>query len=292
MTRKKVLELKDVSVAYEDILAVQNVSFSVYKGETFGLVGGSGSGKSTIAKTITGIKNPQSGTVLFKGNDVFQLNKKKERLQLNKKLQMIFQDSYSSLNPRMKIGDSIKEGIEIHNITNNNKEAKNLVYTLLNLVGLDPQFASRYPHEFSGGQRQRVGIARALAVNPECLIADEPISGLDVSIQAKIINLLNDLKEELDLTYLFIAHDLQMVRYFCDRVGIMNKGHLIELGSVEEIYENPAHSYTKSLLTATPLMDPEKEKNREMFYFDEKAVDYTGGTWKKVSEDHYVLAQK
>jgi len=292
MSKKTVLELKDISVAYGDISAVENVSLSIDRGETFGLVGGSGSGKSTIAKAVTGIKELTKGTISFKGNDLSRYKKKKDRLEFKKNLQMIFQDSYSSLNPRMKIGDSIKEGVELHHIATNDKEAKELVHTLLSMVGLNPEFASRYPHEFSGGQRQRVGIARALAVNPEFIIADEPISGLDVSIQAKIINLLNDLKEELGLTYLFIAHDLQMVRYFCDRVGIMSKGHLIEVGTTEEIYENPAHLYTKSLLTATPLMDPEEEKRREIVHFDENTADYTKGVWNKISKDHYVLEHK
>lgn len=239
------------------VKAVDDVSFYIKKGETLGLVGESGCGKSTTGRTIIRLYEPTSGKIIFKGEDIT----KKEMLPFRKHMQMIFQDPYASLNPRMTVGDIIGEALEIHNIATGN-EKKERVQELLRLVGLNSEHANRYPHEFSGGQRQRIGIARALAVEPEFIIADEPISALDVSIQAQIVNMLEDLQKELGLTYLFIAHDLSMVKHISNRVGVMYLGKLVELAQSNELYEKPLHPYTQALLSAIPIPDPKVSKER------------------------------
>ncbi|WP_039766915.1 MULTISPECIES: ABC transporter ATP-binding protein [unclassified Caldicellulosiruptor] len=239
------------------IKAVDNVSFFIKKGETLGLVGESGCGKSTTGRTIIRLYEPTSGQIIFKGEDIT----KKDMLPYRKYMQMIFQDPYASLNPRMTVGDIIGEPLEIHNIAKGN-EKKERVQELLRLVGLNSEHANRYPHEFSGGQRQRIGIARALAVEPEFIICDEPISALDVSIQAQIVNMLEDLQQELGLTYLFIAHDLSMVKHISSRVGVMYLGKLVELASSNELYEKPLHPYTQALLSAIPIPDPKISRER------------------------------
>ncbi|AZT90891.1 dipeptide ABC transporter ATP-binding protein [Caldicellulosiruptor changbaiensis] len=239
------------------IKAVDDVSFFIKKGETLGLVGESGCGKSTTGRTIIRLYEPTSGQIIFKGEDIT----KKDMLPYRKYMQMIFQDPYASLNPRMTVGDIIGEPLEIHNIAKGN-EKKERVQELLRLVGLNSEHASRYPHEFSGGQRQRIGIARALAVEPEFIICDEPISALDVSIQAQIVNMLEDLQQELGLTYLFIAHDLSMVKHISSRVGVMYLGKLVELASSNELYEKPLHPYTQALLSAIPIPDPKISRER------------------------------
>jgi len=239
------------------IKAVDDVSFFIKKGETLGLVGESGCGKSTTGRTIIRLYEPTSGQIIFKGEDIT----KKDMLPYRKYMQMIFQDPYASLNPRMTVGDIIGEPIEIHNIAKGN-EKKERVQELLRLVGLNSEHANRYPHEFSGGQRQRIGIARALAVEPEFIICDEPISALDVSIQAQIVNMLEDLQQELGLTYLFIAHDLSMVKHISSRVGVMYLGKLVELASSNELYEKPLHPYTQALLSAIPIPDPKISRER------------------------------
>lgn len=241
------------------IKAVDGISFDIYKGETFGLVGESGCGKSTTGRTLSRLYNATEGEILFKGENIHQ----KHSLNLNKEIQMIFQDPYSSLNPRWTVEDIIAEGMDIHELYKTRKERSEKVYELLETVGLMREHASRYPHEFSGGQRQRIGIARALAVDPEFIIADEPISALDVSIQAQIINLMKRLQKEKGLTYLFIAHDLSMVKYLSDRVGVMYQGKLVEVAESDELYSNPLHPYTKSLLSSIPIPDPLLEKTRE-----------------------------
>ena len=243
-----------------DVKAVDGVSFSVKKGETLGLVGESGCGKSTTGKAILQLNRPTAGSVEFEGTDLTQVKGRSLR-QFRRRMQMIFQDPYASLNPRMSVGSIVSEPLTIHGLAKGHRKER--VEELLQTVGLNPYFASRYPHEFSGGQRQRIGIARALAVEPEFIVCDEPVSALDVSIQAQIINLLQDLQEEFGLTYLFIAHDLSVVRHISDRVAVMYLGHIMEITDRDQIFENPLHPYTKALLSAVPIPDPALERERE-----------------------------
>lgn len=270
--RKKLVELKNVSLTFNkgksnEVKAIDDVSFDIYEGEIFGLVGESGSGKTTIGRSILKLYDIDSGTVTFAGNDISSL-KGKDLHDFRKTAQMIFQDPQASLNGRMKIRDIIAEGIDIHKLAKSKEEREAKVKDLINLVGLNEDHLSRYPHEFSGGQRQRIGIARALAVNPHFIVADEPISALDVSIQAQVVNLMQKLQHEQGLTYLFIAHDLSMVKYISDRIGVMHWGKLLEVGPADEIYHNPIHPYTKSLLSAIPEPDPERERKRQHLIYD------------------------
>ena len=270
--RKKLVELKNVSLTFNkgksnEVKAIDDVSFDIYEGEIFGLVGESGSGKTTIGRSILKLYDIDSGTVTFAGNDISSL-KGKDLHEFRKTAQMIFQDPQASLNGRMKIRDIIAEGIDIHKLAKTKEEREAKVKELIDLVGLNEDHLSRYPHEFSGGQRQRIGIARALAVNPHFIVADEPISALDVSIQAQVVNLMQKLQHEQGLTYLFIAHDLSMVKYISDRIGVMHWGKLLEVGPADEIYHNPIHPYTKSLLSAIPEPDPERERRRQHLIYD------------------------
>lgn len=242
--------------------AVDGLSFDIYPGETFGLVGESGCGKSTAGRTIIRLYEPTDGELIFNGRNIYGLSHR-EMQEVRKDFQMIFQDPYASLNPRMTVEDIVAEPLDIHRIYKSHLDRRNRVIELLELVGLNEEHANRFPHEFSGGQRQRIGIARALALNPKFIICDEPISALDVSIQAQVVNLLKDLQERFGLTYMFIAHDLSMVRYISDRVGVMYLGHMMELAPSEELYENPLHPYTKALLSAIPIPDPEIQRNRK-----------------------------
>jgi len=244
-----------------DIKAVDGLSFVIRRGETFGLVGESGCGKSTTGRAILQLHRPTGGDVLYRGQSLVQLRGEPLR-RMRRNMQMIFQDPYASLNPRMTVGNIIGEPLEVHNLLTP-KERRDRVQELLRIVGLNPYFINRYPHEFSGGQRQRIGIARALAVQPEFIVCDEPISALDVSIQAQIINLLEDLQAQFALTYLFIAHDLSVVRHISDRVAVMYLGKIVELTGRRELYENPLHPYTKALLSAVPIPDPEVEDRRQ-----------------------------
>ncbi len=267
MTTKHLLEVKQLSkyfsITNKQVLkAVDGVSFHISKGETFGLVGESGCGKSTAGRTIIGLYNRTSGEVLYKGKNVHELSEK-EKFAFHRNMQMIFQDPYASLNPRSTVKEIISEPMEVHGLYSNKKEMLNRVYELLEDVGLNRDHANRYPHEFSGGQRQRIGIARALALNPECIIADEPISALDVSVQAQVVNLLKKLQKEKGLTYLFIAHDLSMVKHISSRIGVMYLGHLVELTTSVELYQKPLHPYTQALLSAIPIPDPDVEDNRK-----------------------------
>lgn len=271
------------------IKAVDNISFNIYKGEVLGIVGESGSGKSTTGRSIIRLYKPTEGEIIFKGNNISRKINKKTNSMLRQKMQMIFQDPIASLNPRMKVLDIIAEGLDIHEKLSK-AERKERVYDILEVVGLNKDHANRYPHEFSGGQRQRIGVARAIISNPEFIIADEPISALDVSIQAQIVNLMRKLQKERGLTYMFIAHDLSMVKYISDRIAVMHLGHIVELGDSSSIYNNPIHPYTRSLLSAIPLPDPLYERNRKRVVYHAKASDYTEREYKAVSNNHVVLA--
>ena len=244
------------------VKAVDDVSFTVGRGETYGLVGESGCGKSTLGRTLVKIYPATEGKILYDGKDIAKLNKTEEK-EFRREVQMIFQDPYASLNPRMTVGEIIKEPMEIHGILGSASEREDRAAELLKLVGLKPDHIRRYPHEFSGGQRQRISIARTLALNPKFIICDEPISALDVSIQAQIINLLKEIQEEMGISYLFVAHDLSMVNYISDRIGVMYLGHLVEEGEADELYSHPLHPYTQALLSAIPIPDPDVAKARE-----------------------------
>lgn len=266
--RKKLLEIKNLQKYFKVdgkkvLKAVDGITFDIYQGETFGLVGESGCGKSTAGRTIMRFYETSGGEVKFQGEDVHAKKSKKELKKFNRSMQMIFQDPYASLNPRMTVKDIIAEGLDIHGLTNDKKERLARVNELLETVGLNSEHGNRYPHEFSGGQRQRIGIARALAVDPEFIVADEPISALDVSIQAQVVNLLKKLQNERGLTYLFIAHDLSMVKHISDRVGVMYLGSMAEIAPSDELYEEPLHPYTQALLSAIPVVNPEIERTRE-----------------------------
>ncbi|MBM7552789.1 ABC transporter ATP-binding protein [Thalassobacillus pellis] len=267
MSERVLLQIKDLKKHFDlgknkSLKAVNGVTFTIFKGETFGLVGESGCGKSTIGRTIMGLYNRTDGKVIYQGKDVHKLDEK-GRFSLYSQIQMIFQDPYASLNPRSTVSEIISEPMIVHGLYKNKRERLEKVYHLLEEVGLNRDHANRYPHEFSGGQRQRIGIARALALDPEFIIADEPISALDVSVQAQVVNLLDMLQEEKGLTYLFIAHDLSMVQHISDRIGVMYLGHMVELTSSPELYSNPKHPYTKALLSAIPIPDPDIEEKRE-----------------------------
>jgi oligopeptide transport system ATP-binding protein len=244
------------------VKAVDNVSFFIRKGETLGLVGESGCGKTTTGRAILQLYEPTEGKVQFDGTELTELNASDMRT-MRKEVQIIFQDPYGSLNPRMTAGDIIGEPLKVHKLINSRQEYRDKVAELLSIVGLSPYMADRYPHEFSGGQRQRIGIARALAVNPSFIVCDEPVSALDVSIQAQVVNLLEDLQEKFGLTYLFIAHDLSVVKHISDRIAVMYLGHIVEIAPANELYSNPIHAYTRALLSAIPIPDPTIEKTRE-----------------------------
>lgn len=294
--KEKLIEVRNLKQYFNvgksnEVRAIDDISFDVYKGETLGLVGESGCGKSTTGRTLIKLYNATDGKVIFDGTDIQSIKKKKELLKFNRRMQMIFQDPYASLNPRLKVMDIIAEGIDIHNLAKNKEDRASRVYELLETVGLNKEHANRYPHEFSGGQRQRIGIARALAVEPEFIIADEPISALDVSIQAQVVNLMQKLQRERGITFLFIAHDLSMVKYISDRIGVMYFGKLVEVGPANAIYNNPLHEYTKSLLSAIPLPDPESERTRIRKTYNPDIHAYTADDvleLREVAPDHYV----
>ena len=272
------------------VKAVDDVSFTIYPGETYGLVGESGSGKSTIGRSVIRLYDPTAGQITFDGHDISGRLDKAANSRLRTQMQMIFQDPMASLNPRKKVGDIIAEGLDIHHMYRSREERQDKVEKILAKVGLAPEHAERYPHQFSGGQRQRVGIARALIMDPKLIIADECISALDVSIQAQVVNLMKDIQAETGTAYLFIAHDLSMVKYISDRIGVLHLGHLLETGTTEEIFENPIHPYTRSLLSAIPLPNPVVEKSRtaETYDYASSGIDYTKGTDHLVSGTHYV----
>ena len=274
------------------VKAVNGVSFNIYPGETYGLVGESGSGKTTIGRSIIRLYNPTSGSVRFQGREISGRLDSATREMLRADMQMIFQGPMASLNPRKKVEDIIGEGLDIHHRVSNRQERAERVAELLKKVGLSPEHAARYPHQFSGGQRQRVGIARALIMNPKLIIADECISALDVSIQAQVVNLMKDIQEESGCAYLFIAHDRSMVKYISDRIGVLHLGYLVEAGTKEEIFSNPIHPYTRSLLSAIPYPNPELEKRRRSLSYDyaSSGIDYALGTEHRLEGSHTVLA--
>lgn len=288
MTNKKVdkgepiLKVRNLKQYFESgygkskvvVKAVDDVSFDIYKGETFGLVGESGCGKTTTGRTIIRLYQPTDGEVYFNGKLISGRLNAEERKEVTRGMQMIFQDPIASLNPRMTVKEIIAEGLRINRLYKDEDHMMELVYNILETVGLTREHATRYPHEFSGGQRQRIGIARALITNPDLVIADEPISALDVSIQAQVLNLLNKLKDELGLTVMFIAHDLSVVKYFSDKIGVMYNGKLMEMADSEDLYKYPIHPYTKSLLSAIPMADPNYERVRKRTYYDPSMHNY------------------
>ena len=264
MSEKTLLEVEGLKKYFQvgkgqTLKAVDDISFQIKKGQTLGLVGESGCGKTTVGRTLLRIYEPDAGKILFDGKDISRVSKK-EAKELTRRMQMVFQDPYASLNPFFTVGEIVEEGMKIHKMYHSETERMERVYELLEMVGLNKDHANRFPHEFSGGQRQRVGIARALALNPEFIVCDEPISALDVSIQAQVVNMLMKFQEEMDLTYLFIAHDLSMVRHIADQTVVMYLGTMVEYGSTRDVYEHPVHPYTRGLLSAVPVADPDYEK--------------------------------
>jgi oligopeptide transport system ATP-binding protein len=312
---RPLLEIKDLKKYFQvgkaDLKAVDGISLEINKGETFGLVGESGCGKSTAGRVLVRLYEPTGGEVLFGGKNIHEA-KGSEGTALNRKMQMVFQDPQASLNPRMVVSDIIAEGIDIHGLAQNQKERQDRVNELLETVGLNKEHAHRYPHEFSGGQRQRIGVARALAVDPDFIVADEPVSALDVSIQAQVINLLKRLQRERDLTYLFISHDLSVVKYISDRVGVMYLGVMVEMAPSDELYSNPLHPYTQALLSAVPVPDPDVELERERIVLEgdvpspvnppsgcrfrtrcpyaTEACGHDEPVWHEVNPEHWVAA--
>ena len=296
-TREPVLEVENLKQYFRinrkfTVKAVNGISFKIYPGETYGLVGESGSGKSTTGRSIIRLYKPTDGKVLFKGKDISGKMSKNDLRLLRTKMQMIFQDPMVCLNPRKKVLDIIAEGLDIHHLYKTTEERNQKVYEILELVGLSKEHASRYPHQFSGGQRQRIGIARALIMDPDLVIADEAISALDVSIQAQVVNLMKKIQKETNTAYLFIAHDLSMVKYISDHIGVLHLGHLVETGTTDEIFNNPIHPYTKSLLSAIPIPNPRVEKTRTSisYDYDNNDIDYEKGTEHLVEGTHMVLA--
>lgn len=293
--RKKLVEVKNVSLTFNagkknEVKAIDNVSFDIYEGEVFGLVGESGSGKTTVGRTILKLYDFDDGDITFAGQSLSNISGK-DLKEFRKSAQMIFQDPQASLNGRMKIRDIVAEGLDIHKLTSSKEERDERVQHLLDLVGLNKDHLTRYPHEFSGGQRQRIGIARALAVKPKFIIADEPISALDVSIQAQVVNLMQKLQHEQGLTYLFIAHDLSMVKYISDRIGVMHWGKMLEIGTSDDVYNDPIHPYTKSLLSAIPEPDPNFEKNRiHVDYDPSMEQDGQERQMREITPGHFVLS--
>lgn len=297
MERTPLLEVTDLKQYFKitrtyTTKAVDGISFKIYPGETYGLVGESGSGKSTTGRSIIRLYDPTSGSIKFDGKEIGKKLSKEDKAYLRMNMQMIFQDPMACLNPRMKVKEIIAEGLRIHKICKSEQEIDEKVNAILEKVGLSKEHATRFPHQFSGGQRQRIGIARALVMNPKLVIADEAISALDVSIQAQVVNLMKDIQQELGTTYLFIAHDLAMVKYISDRIGVLHLGHIVETGTTDEIFQDPIHPYTKSLLSAIPHPNPKVEKTRKALTYDKnkEGVDYTKGKIHNLSDTHYVLA--
>ena len=296
--REKLIEIKDLQITFgsgkNKFVAVDHVNFDIYKGETFSLVGESGSGKTTIGRAILRINPTSAGEILLKGKRINGKIDKETDLEVIRKCQMIFQDPMASLNERATVDYIISEGLINHHLYKDEEDRSAKVQNALREVGLLPEFASRFPHEFSGGQRQRIGIARALVMEPEFICADEPISALDVSIRAQVLNLLNVLKKERNLTYLFIAHDLSVVRFISDRIAVISKGRIVELAEAEELFLHPLHPYTKALLSAVPQPDPELEKKKKLLVYDPSCHDYSvdGPVWEEILPGHFVYGNQ
>lgn len=296
--REKLIELKDLQITFgsgrKKFVAVNHVSFDIYKGETFSLVGESGSGKTTIGRAIVRINPVSSGEILFKGQRINGKISKELDRELIKKCQMIFQDPMASLNERAKVDYIVSEGLYNFHLYEDEKDRKRKVENVLREVGLLPEFASRFPHEFSGGQRQRIGIARALIMEPEFVVADEPISSLDVSIRAQVLNLMSRLQKSRGLTYLFIAHDLSVVRFISDRIAVIRKGQIVELAETEELFQHPMHPYTRALLSAVPIPDPELEKEKNLLVYDPSIHDYSVDkpVWEELYPGHFVYGNQ
>ncbi|MBR0131280.1 MAG: ATP-binding cassette domain-containing protein [Firmicutes bacterium] len=296
--KEKLIEVKNLQVAFgtgqKKFVAVNEVNFDIYKGETFALVGESGSGKTTIGRAILRINPVTEGEIFYKGRRISGKISKELDVEVIKNIQMIFQDPMASLNERAKVDYIVSEGLYNFHLYKDEADRKRKVEDALREVGLLPEFASRFPHEFSGGQRQRIGIARALIMEPEFVVADEPISALDVSIRAQVLNLLNSLKESRGLTYMFIAHDLSVVRFISDRVAVIHKGRIVELAESEELFQHPLHPYTKALLSAVPIPDPELEKKKQLLVYDPSVHDYTVDkpSWEEIKPGHFVYGNK
>lgn len=296
--REKLIEIKDLQITFgrgrKKFVAVDNVNFDIYKGETFSLVGESGSGKTTIGRAITRINPVSKGEILFKGKKISGKISKELDKEVIKKCQMIFQDPMASLNERAKVEYIVSEGLINHHLYKDQADLKGKIEDALREVGLLPEFASRFPHEFSGGQRQRIGIARALIMEPEFIVADEPISALDVSIRAQVLNLLNNLKKSKGLTYLFIAHDLSVVRFISDRIAVIHKGRIVELAEAEELFLHPLHPYTKALLSAVPIPNPILEKKKKLLVYDPAMHDYSTDkpVWEEILPGHFVYGNQ
>jgi len=296
--REKLIELKDLQISFgtgrKKFVAVDHVNFDIYKGETFSLVGESGSGKTTIGRAILRINPTSAGDIYFKGQKINGKISKELDTEVIRKCQMIFQDPMASLNERAKVDYIVSEGLINFHLYKDEKEREEKVQKVLREVGLLPEFASRFPHEFSGGQRQRIGIARALIMEPEFIVADEPISALDVSIRAQVLNLLNRLKKDRGLTYLFIAHDLSVVRFLSDRIAVIHKGRIVELAESEELFRHPLHPYTKALLSAVPIPDPEIEKKKKLIVYDPSVHDYSVDKpiWEEILPGHFVYGNQ
>ncbi|HCX2604407.1 TPA: ABC transporter ATP-binding protein [Staphylococcus aureus] len=294
MNNNVLVEIKNLTKIFNknknnEIKAIDDVSININKGEALGIVGESGCGKSTFGKSIIRLLDVPEETIFFEGKDINKITSRRDSLNLNKRIQMIFQDPYASLNPRLKVMDIVGEGIDIHKLAENKAERNEKVYKLLEIVGLNKEHANRYPHEFSGGQRQRIGIARALSVEPDLIIADEPISALDVSIQAQIINIIKKLQKERKTTLLFIAHDLSMVKYVSDRIAVMHKGKIVEIASSERLYQNPLHNYTKSLISAIPQPDPQYERERVIEIYKDSFDNNSEYKLREIEKDHFVF---
>ena len=296
--REKLIEIKDLQITFgsgrKKFVAVDHVNIDIYKGETFSLVGESGSGKTTIGRAITRINPVSAGEILFKGQRISGKISKDLDREVIKNCQMIFQDPMASLNERAKVDYIVSEGLINFHLYKDEDDRKRKVESILREVGLLPEFASRFPHEFSGGQRQRIGIARALIMEPEFVVADEPISALDVSIRAQVLNLLNRLRKSRGLTYLFIAHDLSVVRFISDRIGVIHKGRIVELAEAEELFLHPLHPYTKALLSAVPIPDPELEKKKELLIYDPSIHDYSTDQpiWEEILPGHFIYGNQ
>ena len=296
--REKLIELKDLQISFgtgrKKFVAVDHVNFDIYKGETFSLVGESGSGKTTIGRAILRINPTSAGDIYFKGQKINGKISKELDTEVIRKCQMIFQDPMASLNERAKVDYIVSEGLINFHLYKDEKEREEKVQKVLREVGLLPEFASRFPHEFSGGQRQRIGIARALIMEPEFIVADEPISALDVSLRAQVLNLLNRLKKDRGLTYLFIAHDLSVVRFISDRIAVIHKGRIVELAESEELFRHPLHPYTKALLSAVPIPDPEIEKKKKLIVYDPSVHDYSVDKpiWEEILPGHFVYGNQ